>query len=516
MSGKNIYNKISIVIIVILGLIIFASVLGIGIGEAFWNGMTIDPLNFENREYYNLSIYDTGVVVVEVKGKAEKAGIEEGDLITGINGVRVYDINSFLSAAKATKSSNNIVMDLKRDGNQTKFSLPGEKYNKSGIADASQVNLGLFTGSPFYLTANTNTSGGAAQSGRIPSEGNWLGMELEGITPGTIRELNLPANQTGVVVDDVPPGSLAEKGGLKNGDIIRSINGQIIINMADYIKATNNQNIKTANLEIVRNGKLFFLTIPTAEISNSSVSRIQPKSNPAPSITIDAVMPHEYRGVCVKCHKIIEKPIWENNPVNSPLNSFIQDNTGLPSPAQQNAAQKVLVEGHWLGMELIPITSELAIEYKLPRDVGGLLVDEVTLEAAESGLLAGDVLQSINGYPVKTLDDFAKATRQVETFKEARLGVLHNGNPLSLILQSSWGKLGVSQNEAAQPIQPGAISPHRNRGRPCTDCHIIMKNGGQLPTDAGDILPNPPPISSNAKAPHSYRGKCNTCHTIFR
>ncbi|MHC4145863.1 MAG: magnetochrome domain-containing protein [Planctomycetota bacterium] len=73
--------------------------------------------------------------------------------------------------------------------------------------------------------------------------------------------------------------------------------------------------------------------------------------------------------------------------------------------------------------------------------------------------------------------------------------------------------LGFAQMEAAQPILPGALRPHRYMGA-CTDCHIFMKTGGQLPTDAGDIPPKPPPIRAGAKAIHRYRGSCATCHTI--
>jgi len=76
--------------------------------------------------------------------------------------------------------------------------------------------------------------------------------------------------------------------------------------------------------------------------------------------------------------------------------------------------------------------------------------------------------------------------------------------------------MGFSQNESAQPIRPGAISPHRSRGKACTECHIIMETGGQLPIDAGDILPSPPPIIKGAVAPHEDRGKCNTCHVILK
>ena len=404
--------------------------------------------------------------------------------------------------------------------------------------------------SPFSLTGGTpplftnKQASSYAQQKRIPNEGVWMSMEIEGISSETIREMGLLKNQTGVIVDSVPPGSIAEKAGLRNGDIIKAINGQIIVNMADYIKATKNQRINSAIIEIVRDGRILCFAIPPgvttlAELTGSrpwvnatsyqsgqvdSYTRASAKitrifNKGVPPISMNSPLPHAYMGVCAKCHEVVQGRIPRNLlniPANSQVGALYQSNYSLPSPAQQKAAQKVLVEGHWLGMELIPITPELAQEYKLPAGVTGLLVDEVTLEAAESGLLAGDVLQSINNIPIKTLGDFAQETRRIESLPAVTLGVVRNGKPTAIMLRSSWGKLGVAQNEAAQPIQPGAISPHKNWGRACTDCHIIMKNGGQLQTDAGDILPVPPPIIKNVMAPHSYRGQCNTCHAIMQ
>lgn len=185
----------------------------------------------------------------------------------------------------------------------------------------------------------------------------------------------------------------------------------------------------------------------------------------------------------------------------------------FPTPLEQNAAGKVLVEGHWLGMELITLMGELAEEYGIPPGTKGLLVDEVSLEAAESGLLAGDVVQSINNYPTPSLTEFTEATRRVAHLKEAQIGVFRRGRYLTLTIRSKR-TLGFSQNESAQPIRPGAISPHRSRGKPCTACHVIMQTGGQLPTDAGDILPDPAPIRRSSKAPHGYRGPCNSCHQV--
>ncbi len=186
----------------------------------------------------------------------------------------------------------------------------------------------------------------------------------------------------------------------------------------------------------------------------------------------------------------------------------------LPTPRQQNAAFKLLLEGHWHGMELIALTPALAREYGLAPTQTGLLVDEVTLAAAHCGMLAGDVVHSVGGMDVTTLRDFRDATYLLRNQTEVAIGVLRNGRPLALQLRSERA-LGFAMFESAPPIRPGAISPHKVRNRPCTDCHIIMKTGGQLAKDAGDLLPNPPAIAADAKPSHGNKGPCNACHRII-
>ncbi len=189
----------------------------------------------------------------------------------------------------------------------------------------------------------------------------------------------------------------------------------------------------------------------------------------------------------------------------------------LPSPREQDAAGKEFIEGHWLGLEVITLVPELAKEYGVPKGRAGVLVDEITLEAAESGILAGDMIQSVGGHPTPDLKSFLSATQRVREERQAQVGVSRRGSKMTFIIATrNTNEMGAAQMEAAQPILPGAISPHRSRGRPCTDCHIIMRTGGQLPTDAGDIFPNPPPIAASAKAPHGDRGRCSTCHVIVQ
>ena len=187
----------------------------------------------------------------------------------------------------------------------------------------------------------------------------------------------------------------------------------------------------------------------------------------------------------------------------------------LLSPRDQGAARKEFIEGHWLGLEVIPLVPELAKEYQISEGATGVLVDEITLEAAESGVLAGDMVEAIDGRPTSDLRAFFLATQHVQEQERAHIVVDRRGNKRTFEIQARNTKvLGFAQMEAAQPIRPGALSPHRQRGKVCTDCHIIMLTGGQLPTDAGDILPTPPPIAAGAARPHEDRGSCAACHVI--
>ena len=182
-------------------------------------------------------------------------------------------------------------------------------------------------------------------------------------------------------------------------------------------------------------------------------------------------------------------------------------------PRRQGAAAKPFIEGHWQGMELITLSPALATLYKIGPEVEGLLVDEVTLAAAESGLRAGDVITHLGDQGVGTLADLQTATFALRNHRHVELTVIRQGRLGSVVLRTP-GPLGFAMFEGAPPIAPGAISPHKDRGQPCTDCHIIMKSGGQLAKDGGDLLPTPPVITVGTLCPHDNKGPCESCHTV--
>lgn len=170
-------------------------------------------------------------------------------------------------------------------------------------------------------------------------------------------------------------------------------------------------------------------------------------------------------------------------------------------------------EAHWQGMEALPLTTELKKKLNYPMNIEGVLIDEVSLQSAQAGILAGDVLVAINNRPVVNLDDMYRQSRKVQKKKSAMLMVYRNGQWMSFQLSGEPGEnLGFAQVETAGMVLPGDIRPHPYRG-PCTDCHAIGVTGHLVPDPDGIILP-PPVIKVGVGRPHQDRGPCVACHQI--
>ena len=158
------------------------------------------------------------------------------------------------------------------------------------------------------------------------------------------------------------------------------------------------------------------------------------------------------------------------------------------------------------------LTKELKLKLKYPGSLDGLLVDEVTLNAAASGILAGDVMVAFNGVSVRSLEEFVTESKKGRNRSSAQMTVVRKGHTMTFTVQG-YGPVGFAQVETAPMILPGAIMPHPYRG-PCTQCHPVGSTGHIVPDPGGVTLP-PPPIRAGARLPHRDRGPCAACHTIL-
>lgn len=170
-----------------------------------------------------------------------------------------------------------------------------------------------------------------------------------------------------------------------------------------------------------------------------------------------------------------------------------------------------LSEAHWQGMEVMSLSAEFKRKLQFPPGLKGLLVDEVTLFAASSGLMGGDILTQINGRNVHTLKEVVMESKRVKNRRSVPLTVVRKGREVKLTLRGK-GALGFAQVETAPMILAGALSPHPYRGA-CTTCHPIGKTGHVRPDPDAITLP-PLPIMAGIKSLHQERGPCGVCHVV--
>lgn len=94
------------------------------------------------------------------------------------------------------------------------------------------------------------------------TEFTWSGVALETLGPGGAVEIGLPANTTGVAVDEVVLGSQGDRGGVRAGDLIREINGFAVYDAQSFANVVQNQQLSGGVLLVNRNGRSTYVTVP--------------------------------------------------------------------------------------------------------------------------------------------------------------------------------------------------------------------------------------------------------------
>jgi serine protease Do len=186
-----------------------------------------------------------------------------------------------------------------------------------------------------------------------------LGVGIQDVTEEVAKSLELKEAK-GVLVNSVKPGSAADKGGIKTGDIIAAINGE----------PTDDSNILRNKVAGTTPGTQIKVTVYRAGKSEEL------------NVTLD-----EYSVETVKKDS-------QNNPNN--------ENNKQENKENQNPK---------LGLTLTTLTPEIARQLRLPADTQGLVVENVDEDgaAAEQGIQRGDVVTQINNQPVKTNDEASAA-----------------------------------------------------------------------------------------------------------
>lgn len=235
--------------------------------EGSWNfsgegeGPAIAYLN-TNKAFLGVSTENAegGAKIISVteNSGAEKAGLKKGDVIIMVGDLKIEDPSDLTKAIGKQKPEEKITITYKRDG----------KINKT-TATLGKNKMGAISRS-YGLTAPGQFYGPEAME---PFEGLDFNLKsdeynhLFGALGGRPR-LGIKAQDTedgkGVKVLDVSKESLADKAGIKEGDIITEFEGKAINSADDLVEVAQESREKSSvKLQIVRDGKSQSVEIKT-------------------------------------------------------------------------------------------------------------------------------------------------------------------------------------------------------------------------------------------------------------
>ena len=173
-----------------------------------------------------------GVIVGSVQrgSAAEKAGLRQGDIITGFNGAAVNDANELRNLVAASQPGAEATVTAMRDGREQEFKVTlGEL--QAGAAAPREEGEG----------------GGGEQS-----EGGKLGVTVAPLTPELAARMRVPEGREGLVVTGVDPSGPAAEAGIRQGDLIEQANREPVRTAEDLRAAIQNAGDRPVLLLVTR------------------------------------------------------------------------------------------------------------------------------------------------------------------------------------------------------------------------------------------------------------------------
>ena len=193
-------------------------------------------------------------------------------------------------------------------------------------------------------------AGGKVTRGDLP-------ILLQDITPGLAKSFDLP-DQKGALVSDVFPNTLAEKAGIKSGDVIISFNGKDITDVHSFQLAVSEcAPGSSAAVKLLHNGRPETVTVTITEL-----------------------------------------------PVETASGGNDQKKTAFAKPMIDALA----------GVTVADLEPEVRRQLRMAPGAQGALVSNVepASNSAEAGLQYGDVIMEINRLPVRNAEDAKQLGRQ--------------------------------------------------------------------------------------------------------
>lgn len=197
-----------------------------------WLGVSIQDINQAIAEAMGLEVQAGALVGDVVKdGPADKAGFEAGDVIVEMDGRAINSASQLRSHVASTPPGTKVTFKVSRDGDRESITVELGELPSEFAATAPSSNLE-----------------------------DLLGFEFSNLTRDIIRQYNLDPGLSGIVVTSIDRTSRAFEAGLREGDVIRSVNRRRVESVQDFNQIMGGAERGTSLLmRIYRDQSTFFI-----------------------------------------------------------------------------------------------------------------------------------------------------------------------------------------------------------------------------------------------------------------
>ncbi|BAT61206.1 putative periplasmic serine endoprotease DegP-like precursor [Variibacter gotjawalensis] len=145
--------------------------------------------------------------------------------------------------------------------------------------------------------------------------------------------------------------------------------------------------------------------------------------------------------------------IGVNTAIYSPSGGNVGIAFAIPADTVRSVVAQLKDKGQvsrgWIGVQIQPVTAEIAESLGLKSEQGALVADpQRDGPAAKAGIKSGDVIVSVNSQPVKDARDLAKKIGALSPGENVKVGVFRNGSETALTMK--LGELPAERQQRAE------------------------------------------------------------------